>query len=317
MKASRTVFGLLILWTIISHSLAWGQAGTYDWSKAEQLYPGIRRVNVAVTAPRLMNINCLQIDTQTPGLNFFTTPRYALWRENIEETQRQATRKFIMQSQATSKKLVAAINCDAFSPWPAPWNKNTLTNLSGLAVSEGTLVSPGSGEPSFIIGKNKAVSMATTTPATDISNIRTAVSGFGFVLTDGKELMGDDSIHPRTGTGISQDNRYVYFATIDGRQAVSAGATTNELGQWLKHFGAYTGINMDGGGSTTMAWWDPKAPGPDKTTLLNVPVGGGPAGSERCNGNNIGIYYERRSANNNFNKALPWALVVGLVLLVR
>ena len=60
--------------------------------------------------------------------------------------------------------------------------------------------------------------------------------------------------------------------TIDGRQLASDGATTSEVGAWLKHFGAHTGINMDGGGSTTMAWWNPDGSGTNKSELLNFPV---------------------------------------------
>ena len=47
---------------------------------------------------------------------------------------------------------------------------------------------------------------------------------------------------------------------------------------------------MDGGGSTTMAWWNPT----DKASeLLNVPVGYGAyqTNTERCDGNSIGVYY--------------------------
>ncbi len=317
-KALRFTLGLMIWTIIVSQSLAWGQVGNYDWEKAEELYPGVKRVHVAVSSPRVMNINCLQIDTKTRGLKFYTSPRYEPWVENTTETKRQRTRNFIRQSQSTDKKIVVAINCDAFSPWPAPWDQETLTNVLGLAVSEGKLVSPGSGEPSLIIAKDGTASMATTTPTTDISNIRTAVSGFGFVLTDGNVLVGDNSLHPRTGTGVSQDKRYVYFLTIDGRQPKkSEGSTTQEVGQWLKYYGAYNGINMDGGGSTTMAWWDPNAVGPDKATLLNVPVGGGPENSERANGNNIGVYYEHSSGSSSIKKALPWAIAAGLVLLVK
>jgi len=317
MKALRFTLGSILWVLLVSQSFAWGQVGNYDWNKAEKLYPGVRRVHVAVSSPRVMNINCLQIDTKTRGLKFYTSPRYDSWAADTTETRRQRTRDFMRKSQAGNKKIVVAINCDAFSPWPAPWDQETLTNVMGLAVSEGTLVSPGSGEPSFIVAKDGSVSMATTTPDTDISGIRTAVSGFGFVLTDGNALVGDDSIHPRTGIGIAQDKRYVYFLTIDGRQPASIGATTQEVGQWLKYYGAYTGINMDGGGSTTMAWWNSKASGSDKATLLNVPVGGGPEGTERCNGNSIGVYYDRSSGSSSVKKALPWAIAVGLVLLVK
>ena len=90
--------------------------------------------------------------------------------------------------------------------------------------------------------------------------------------------------------------RFVYFMTIDGRQFASEGATTSDVGAWLLHFGAYTGANMDGGGSTTMAWWDPDAAGADKSVLLNHPRGGGFFDSERHNGNNLGVYFVAASA---------------------
>jgi len=70
----------------------------------------------------------------------------------------------------------------------------------------------------------------------------------------------------------------------------------------LKMFGAHVGINMDGGGSTTMAWWNQDAAEADKCQLLNIPVGAGRVptlaqtvaplvATERANGNNFGIYY--------------------------
>jgi hypothetical protein len=56
---------------------------------------------------------------------------------------------------------------------------------------------------------------------------------------------------------------------------------------------------MDGGGSTTLAWWDPDFPENDKCRLLNRPVGNGVNFSkrpperfqptERANGNNLGV----------------------------
>ena len=49
---------------------------------------------------------------------------------------------------------------------------------------------------------------------------------------------------------------------------------------------------MDGGGSTTMAWWNPNAMGADKSELLNFPVGTGRnLALERTVGNSLGVYY--------------------------
>jgi hypothetical protein len=85
--------------------------------------------------------------------------------------------------------------------------------------------------------------------------------------------------------------------TIDGRQPGSDGATTGELGSLLAGAGAADGINMDGGGSTTLAWWNPTTRGAE---LLNRPVGDGAAWpkaadpatfrpTERTNGSNFGV----------------------------
>jgi hypothetical protein len=107
-------------------------------------------------------------------------------------------------------------------------------------------------------------------PGTNTEGIFTAVSGYYPVLTDGvvlgealRTLYPDPTIHeihPRTVFGLSQDRRYFYMMIIDGRQGAaqnvnppySDGANDAEMGLWLLQFGAWDGINMDGGGSTAM-----------------------------------------------------------------
>ena len=100
-----------------------------------------------------------------------------------------------------------------------------------------------------------------------MTNIQTAVSGFGIVMTNGIILAKNDpaSLAPRTGFGLSRDRRYLYLFVVDGRQPdYSMGANTYEVAEWLRHFGADDGMNMDGGGSTTLFCWDP-APDPANT----------------------------------------------------
>ena len=321
MKLWRVRFAFLVRALIVSlvlPCLTHGQLETYDWSVANELYPGIKHVEVTVSNPRKMVINAMQIDTATPGLKFYTTGRCSPWAENSTETQRQRTRDFIRESQTTDKKLVVAINADAWNPWiPAEWDQQTNRDLLGLAVSEGTLVSDGSGTASLIIDRDGTVSMASTSAGYGISDVQTAVSGFVFCLSAGSPLPSGDDLHPRTGTGLSENGRYVYFMTIDGRQPDSEGATTEEVGSWLKYFGAYTGINMDGGGSTTMAWWDPEATGSDKCRLLNNPRGSGGYGistSERCVGNNIGVYYVPEPSGLLFFLILVGVIAVSVVV---
>ena len=58
-----------------------------------------------------------------------------------------------------------------------------------------------------------------------------------------------NELHPRTGIGYSQDKKTIYQCVVDGRGA-SRGATTLELAQLMKASGAYTAVNLDGGGSS-------------------------------------------------------------------
>jgi len=60
----------------------------------------------------------------------------------------------------------------------------------------------------------------------------------------------NDNRHPRTGVCI--DSRYTYFITVDGRSNQSYGMNLYEFGKVMKWIGCKEGINLDGGGSTTM-----------------------------------------------------------------
>jgi len=276
----------LAAWLLVT-STAFGQTGSFDWATGGQAlgsYAGLSWANVTVSSPRNMRINALRIDTATPGLRFYTTAQ-----SGTLDTMTQTTRQFITASQTTSAPVVAGINATPWTPFnSSEWNQSKPANLQGLAVSQGSLVSAGDGSPAFFTTTSGAAGMATWS-GTSIGGLQTAVSGFGYVLGSGSAIAGDASLHPRTGIGVSQDKRYVYFMTIDGRQTASAGATTQEVGSYLRYFGSYDGINMDGGGSTTMAWWNPAT---SAAALLNVPVGTGLVpNTERHNGNNIGIYY--------------------------
>ena len=62
-----------------------------------------------------------------------------------------------------------------------------------------------------------------------------------------------DARHPRTAAGVRADGR-ILLVTVDGRQPErSVGMTIAELTTLLLELGAVEAVNMDGGGSTTMA----------------------------------------------------------------
>jgi hypothetical protein len=91
------------------------------------------------------------------------------------------------------------------------------------------------------------------------TQVRHAVGG-GPRLLGGGQLVADEGLppalvfrrHPRTALGILSDGRIVLMV-VDGRQPThSLGMTLAELALELYRLGAVDGINLDGGGSTTL-----------------------------------------------------------------
>lgn len=59
--------------------------------------------------------------------------------------------------------------------------------------------------------------------------------------------------HPRTAVGFSRDSTRLFLFTVDGRQpGYSAGMSLFELADYMLKWPVYQGLNLDGGGSTTM-----------------------------------------------------------------
>ena len=99
-----------------------------------------------------------------------------------------------------------------------------------------------------------------------------AISGGPRILRDGevsieveKERLSHsfaDERHPRTAIGYSQDEQVLFLVVVDGRQpGYSVGMSLQELAEFMRtrlaefsraEVNAYQGLNLDGGGSTTM-----------------------------------------------------------------
>jgi exopolysaccharide biosynthesis protein len=72
------------------------------------------------------------------------------------------------------------------------------------------------------------------------------------------------SRHPRTAVAVTEDN--VLLIAVDGRHQRASGMSLPELRKILKWLGAVDGINLDGGGSTTL-WID----GQTENGVVNYP----------------------------------------------
>ncbi|MCR4963485.1 MAG: S-layer homology domain-containing protein [Firmicutes bacterium] len=100
-----------------------------------------------------------------------------------------------------------------------------------------------------------------------------ACGGSERLLRAGKNVASNSTAAPRTALGVKSNGNVVFY-TVDGRQkGLSAGATLKEVAQRLLELGCVDAVNLDGGGSTTLAALLPgNAYG--QLQLINSPSGG-------------------------------------------
>jgi len=126
----------------------------------------------------------------------------------------------------------------------------------------------------------------------DYRTIQTLTGGWPRIVRNGHSIAAKvDSIegtfpkfsevrHPRTGVGFSKDRTVVYFITVDGRQESSSGMNLEEFANFMLAVGVYQGLNLDGGGSTTMVIGSKVVNSPSDKT------------GERAVGNSLLLYLE-------------------------
>jgi len=274
------------VFVILSISVTAFAAEVENWQKTDwtPVFLGIDTATGQAEVPRLMRVYAVRIDLKAEGIEFFSTPRAEEDFEfKVKETVRETVPQFLEKHQ-----LQAAFNANFYSPFSAQTIGTPGPSiLRGLAVSQGELVSKNEkGWPAFLVFKDNRAEIADV-QENDLdppAEVETAVAGNRLLVDQGAVLpQTNQDVHPRTAVGVSEDSQYVYFIVIDGRQpGYSEGASYSETAQWLVLFGAYSGLNLDGGGSTTMAVRSPEG----KAKVLNRQ---GPTNFYRHNGNSIGV----------------------------
>jgi hypothetical protein len=105
------------------------------------------------------------------------------------------------------------------------------------------------------------------------------------ILRDGALVQGldDRARAPRSAVGVGPDGRHMWMLTLDGREDDSVGASLEELGSLLHELGIHNGVNLDGGGSSTLVYQDEEE---RSVTIVNDPSDP----SARLVPNGIGVY---------------------------
>jgi hypothetical protein len=271
---------------------------------------------VVFTDSSLQVVNCVRVDLSDPDVQLFTTPRASGWVANSRETLSLSISNFIRQYkvQIASDANFYCVNQGGGCSTD-PSSEGLPSDVHGFLVSTGQVVSPIDSQRyaslMFTTNKEPMFYLNNRPGATNVPGIYTAVTGYYPVLTNGLNVWAlyysdfnaqypDSFIHnyqPRTAFGISQDRRYLFMMTIDGRQPGQNGGGACNIGQysngaldadtamWLLLFGAWDAINMDGGGSTAMYMADCAGEpiGLNHSSLL---VGG----RERIIGCHFGVY---------------------------
>ncbi|MBO8157887.1 MAG: phosphodiester glycosidase family protein [Bacillaceae bacterium] len=98
------------------------------------------------------------------------------------------------------------------------------------------------------------------------------------LVQDGKADLSMDptsrraqEVTSRTAVAVDRDKNQVFFVAVDGKQADSEGMNLLQFADYLAQLGVDEALNLDGGGSTTMAV---RFPGNVFANLANDPSGG-------------------------------------------
>ncbi len=261
---------------------------------------GVTLMDLTVSAPRPARMRVAQVDLRAPGIRIAVSPP-----GGTRETVRETTLDFLARTGAQ-----LAVNAHFFLPFPSDELDAWLIGLAAsegrvysafeTPVQDFALVPDA---PALRFDRRQRARIVHRRPGSDATRVRergtvwNAVAGSAQILTAGVVTIPAyrDTAHPagtlrpgpndrydntrswydlvtsRTVVGLSKNRRTLTLVTVDGRVGV-AGLTPAEIAARLaRDFGVWDAINLDGGGSTTMAWRDPATGQP---TLLNTPTDG-------------------------------------------
>lgn len=278
-------------------SLAWGPAAA--GAQTTRPYAGVTLTDRSLTTPRPARLIVAQVDLQTPGVRV-TVSAPAGARETVRET----TLAFLTRTGAQ-----LAVNAHFFLPFPSDDTDAWVIGLAaseGRAYSafehpeQDYALVPDA--PALNVDPANRARIVHRRPGPDATRVRervrlwNAVSGSAQILTRGRVTIPGyrdadpraplspgpdlrygsgrswyDLVTSRTVAGLSRTRRVLTLAVVQGRAGVE-GLTLAELAAMLRRdFGVWDAINLDGGGSTAMAWRHPATGVP---ALLNMPTDG-------------------------------------------
>lgn len=136
-----------------------------------------------------------------------------------------------------------------------------------MAVPKGAFILRGHGQAAKFMTEHLTVGQPvsstyslvskTTQQSLDPATLQMMIGGHTILVNNGKATAFSRSTssiggtRARTALGYSQDGRYVYVIAVE-KNGNSTGMSLTELQSFMSNIGVWKGLNLDGGGSTTM-----------------------------------------------------------------
>jgi hypothetical protein len=266
--------------------LAGAGTGEGPWQVA-QPFAGITYSSRVDASPRPLRMHLAQIDLRTPGLRFTVSPP-----AGDREVVRQTTLEFLKQQRAQ-----LAINAHFFLPFPSADHTAWVIGLGaseGRVFS--AFESPQQryalvvDAPAINIDRENRATIVHRDPA-DAGGLRVrenvvlwnVIAGSSQIVTNGMVTVPvyRDADHPegllepggpnaysnaiawsdvltaRTAIGLSRDRQTLTLFTVDVRGGSEGMRLTEVASLLIRDYDVWDALNLDGGGSTTMAMEDP------------------------------------------------------------
>ncbi len=254
-------------------------------AETRSLFQGIDYRREVRSLPRPIVIHIVKIDLTAPNVRAFATPGAATFDKT--EVNAHTTSQFLNKFS-----LKLAINANFFyrfreeTPWDYFPHAGDRVNNVGQVTSDGQTYSAAESEyPAICFSSQRAKIVEGTCPV----ETRQAVSGNEVLIKAGKpvaQMTKSDKPYPRSVVAIDATGQKLWLILVDGKQHLySEGMTISELTDFVQQLGVDSALNLDGGGSVTLAVSTPSG-----TKILNSPIQNKIPMNERPIASHLGFY---------------------------
>lgn len=243
-------------------------------SEVRSLFPGMVYERQALSQPRPVMVHKLLIDLTAPGIRPFVTPGIIANFPRSPETIARTVTEFVDEFD-----LQIGINANFFYPFreETPWDFypriGSPVRATGQATSDGktySLAEAGWSALCFLPRNRVEIVENGICP----KETEQAVAGNDLLVRKGQPIpppdyeAAKDNPYARTVAAIDKTGTKLWLVLIDGKQfQYSEGLTLVETSDYMAKLGAETALNLDGGGSVTLAVQTPQG-----AKLLNAPI---------------------------------------------